>query len=463
MNKLLDNLDFKVYTQNIIKANQENKDSKKRIIQGYASVGDVLDRQNEVITLGALVRAKNDLLENSTIFFNHAHNELPIGKTIAAEVDGNGLLITVEISQTADKVWTLIEEGTLDRFSIGGRVIQSEEKRDDHGNLFNEITKIELFETSVVGLPANPAAKFQVVSKSFSQAITEEMRKKGEENKMADDNKEVKKEEELEKEETTITEVSKDETPEVSKEEKPEIEKEETPEESEVTEEASEEIVEEVVLETKAEKKSRLLKELEDLEAEDSEETPEAEATGETSTEKSVEESSDELTEKSEEETEGVIETLEETSQEVAVEEKSIDEKILGTLDKIVQLLAKTEEKEEEKVEAEETTEEAEAEETEIAEVTEEVVAEETPEAEVVEEAVKSAEVSEEQLVEKKVVKVEKEVVEEEITRKGQANVIVAEAPYANEVEPQVDPKELEKLQKRARDLAWSRLLYGRK
>ena len=49
--------------------------SKRRLIRGYASVGNVLDRQNEVITLGALQKARLDLLENSTIFYEHKHSD----------------------------------------------------------------------------------------------------------------------------------------------------------------------------------------------------------------------------------------------------------------------------------------------------------------------------------------------------------------------------------------------------
>ncbi len=187
MNRLLEGLEFKVYTSPIEKAGHSGE---RRLIRGYASVGDVLDRQNEVITLGALVRAREDLLKNHTIFYEHKHSELPIGKTIAVDIDEKGLLITVELSKGshADSVWTLIQEGILNSFSIGGRVLEAEEKRDDDGNLFNEITRIELFETSVVGLPANPAAKFELVSKSISMAITEQLRKKREvSNTMAKD------------------------------------------------------------------------------------------------------------------------------------------------------------------------------------------------------------------------------------------------------------------------------------
>jgi len=265
MNRLLKDLEFKVYTTSIEKAGHSGE---RRLIRGYASVGDVLDRQNEVITLGALVKAREDLLKNHTIFYEHKHSELPIGKTISVDIDERGLLITVEISKGshADSVWTLIQEGILNSFSIGGRVLEAEEKRDKDGNLFNEITQIELFETSVVGLPANPAAKFELISKSFGMAITEEMRKR-EVSYMAQEKEKVEKTENLSsttdnvsfsenigasetitsdesKAEVTIekTETNKEATKEKEVVEKSEENKEEVTKKAEKSEEAKEEV-----------------------------------------------------------------------------------------------------------------------------------------------------------------------------------------------------------------------------
>lgn len=270
MNRLLKDLPFRVYTTPIEKAGSSGE---RRLIRGYASVGDVLDRQNEVITLGALVKAREDLLKNHTIFYEHKHSELPIGKTIAVDIDERGLLITVEISKGshADSVWTLIQEGILNSFSIGGRVLEAEERRDKAGNLFNEITEIELFETSVVGLPANPAAKFELISKSFSMAITEEMRKRGV-SYMAKEKNEVKKEVEVEVKkidvEVKVKEVEK------SKEQVTKSEETKTEKSEEVAEDKVEK-KEEVKEEAKTEKSEEIEEKVEEKETEKSEEAPE--------------------------------------------------------------------------------------------------------------------------------------------------------------------------------------------
>lgn len=178
MDKALRNLEFQVVTNRLEKASK----GKRRLIRGYASVGDVIDRQNEVITLEALNGARDDLLNNFTVFYEHKHSEPPIGKVIDAKVDSKGLLITVELSKTAETIWTLIEEGILHCFSIGGRVVGEREAKDEStGNLHKEITKINLFEVSVVGLPACAEAQFELVSKSFNQAITESINRKNNE------------------------------------------------------------------------------------------------------------------------------------------------------------------------------------------------------------------------------------------------------------------------------------------
>jgi len=175
MNNLFDNLQFKVYTDILKKSDKGGK----RLIRGYASTA-ALDRQNEVISMDALRQAADHLLENHTVFYEHEHAKFPVGKVIETGVDDKGLKVIVEISQTADQLWTLIEEDILDSFSIGGRVTSSEEKVGKDGKPYNEITGIELFEVSVVGLPANPEAKFALVNKSFNMAITDEIKKRKE-------------------------------------------------------------------------------------------------------------------------------------------------------------------------------------------------------------------------------------------------------------------------------------------
>ena len=81
----------------------------------------------------------------------------PIGKIIDARIDEVGLFIRAEISETADRVWKLIEEGILRAFSIGYEVV--DEKLVDG---ITHILGLRLYEVAVVSIPANRRALFSV-------------------------------------------------------------------------------------------------------------------------------------------------------------------------------------------------------------------------------------------------------------------------------------------------------------
>lgn len=259
MNNLFDNLQFKVYTDILKKSKKDGK----RLIRGYASTA-ALDRQNEVITIGALREAANHLLENHTVFYEHEHQKFPVGKVIETGIDDKGLRVVVEISKTADQLWTLIEEDILDSFSIGGRVVSSEEKVGKDGKKYTEVTGIELFEVSVVGLPANPEAKFKLVNKSFNMAITDEIKKRKEE-------KEVDKEK-IEAT-TTTTDIASDGTSNIEKNTEQKVE------EKKVVEESIKEKKDIEIVEKKDAQKDDLEKyEKEDKEASEKEKVEDAKA-----------------------------------------------------------------------------------------------------------------------------------------------------------------------------------------
>jgi HK97 family phage prohead protease len=191
MNRLFNNLEFKVYAPNFEKS--VTKDG-RRLIRGYASTFGNLDRQNEVITREALEGAKNDLLENKTIFFNHDHNDLPIGRCTGCTLDDKGLLIEVEISRAGfcNDIWTLIEEGALNSFSIGGIVKDGHDERGEDGKSYHVIDELSLLECSVVGLPANPESRFELAkSLSFNSAIAEQIKQKEESQVAKQDKQEV--------------------------------------------------------------------------------------------------------------------------------------------------------------------------------------------------------------------------------------------------------------------------------
>lgn len=138
-----------------------------RIVLGYASTFDI-DSDNMQITREALEYAKNDLLKYSTVLFNHRTNR-PIGKTVETSVDDVGLLVKVVISKEEDIIWKKIKEDIINKFSIKGRTLEVVPVNGNEN--ICQIKKIELFEVSLVSVPANVGARTisHYVSKSMSK------------------------------------------------------------------------------------------------------------------------------------------------------------------------------------------------------------------------------------------------------------------------------------------------------
>jgi len=158
MAKFFEPIEFRFFTKNVEYCEKSVKGKEKGFyVRGYASTSDI-DRQDEVVTREALKKAEKDLMKSTTVFFEHNYSK-PIGKITNAYLDEKGLFIEAYISKTLPNIRTLIEEGILNKFSIGGRVTETEPIFD--GNLGKEVVKIlgiELFEVSLVGVPANNEA-----------------------------------------------------------------------------------------------------------------------------------------------------------------------------------------------------------------------------------------------------------------------------------------------------------------
>ena len=255
-------------------------------VEGYAATTD-LDRQGDIIVQEALKEAAKDLVNiNHTVFYNHEYDlQNAVGRIVDASVDDIGLKVRIYVSSLAKELRIKIKEGIITKFSIGGRVLKdSEISRNEaisRGLVtedvpFERITiieKLELFEVSFVGVPANPQA--QVVG-SFAKAL-EKALKGGGETVKDEKLKETIEEEKVEKtsEEVEKTE-EKTENIEEKLEEKVEGSSEEKSEESEEKkEESKEEVKEESNEESKDEVSEEEIKDLiEDEKAEDEDKKP---------------------------------------------------------------------------------------------------------------------------------------------------------------------------------------------
>ena len=139
-------------------------DDDELIITGLASTNDE-DRSGDIIASNAWKKkeALANYLKNPIVLAFHDMSR-PIGKTIKHEVVSNGLSITAKISKSAGDIIGLIKEGILSAFSVGF-VIKDADFDPDSGIFM--IKELELFEVSVVSIPANQNALFSI-EKNFS-------------------------------------------------------------------------------------------------------------------------------------------------------------------------------------------------------------------------------------------------------------------------------------------------------
>jgi HK97 family phage prohead protease len=118
--------------------------------------------------------------ENPVIFLNHEAWELPIGKAewLRKNTDGNGgsgIMAKGFISEKTDRAieaFGLMQDGILTTTSIGFGISPGGAREPNEGEIKafpgikRMITKSELFEFSIVGIPSNTDAVIQQVSKA---------------------------------------------------------------------------------------------------------------------------------------------------------------------------------------------------------------------------------------------------------------------------------------------------------
>lgn len=154
---------FKFHAEFSIKSLEKAKDDDTRLIEGYASTND-LDRQGDIVEPEAFRTAIAEFMGNPIVFYMHEWRKLPIGKVNAANIDKKGFWVKAQITKsndTANEVWSLIQEGVLKTFSIGFDILDGKWEVLNGDEIFR-ITKLRLYEVSVVNIPANRHATFSV-------------------------------------------------------------------------------------------------------------------------------------------------------------------------------------------------------------------------------------------------------------------------------------------------------------
>lgn len=129
----------------------------ERRISGYASKPTV-DRTREVVDVIAFTATLDIFKANPVMLWMHS-SEIPIGTWDHIELRPDGLYVSGVLAKgvkAADEAWSLIKQGVVKSLSIGFRELNGEFDLNDIWH----ITQLELYEVSVVSIPANRDAMF---------------------------------------------------------------------------------------------------------------------------------------------------------------------------------------------------------------------------------------------------------------------------------------------------------------
>lgn len=159
----------------LITSFKDLEESEKGVtISGMASTNDI-DRVGDVISPDAWKKGGlENFKRNPIILFNHDPN-MPIGKATDVGPNEKGLGLKAFISKHAPNgIAELIKDGVLGAFSVGF-MVKDADYIEETGGL--KIKDAELFEVSVVSIPANQAATFSLAKSFESMDDYEEFKK----------------------------------------------------------------------------------------------------------------------------------------------------------------------------------------------------------------------------------------------------------------------------------------------
>jgi HK97 family phage prohead protease len=159
-------------------AREKEPEKRKTILRGYASTTS-LDAHKHIIPSSAwkTSRALGRFRKNPVVLYQH-NPEYVVGVADEAEPDKDGLYVKLSISgaakiATGEPLGDLLADGRLRTLSVGIRILDYEIQELD-GEVFATLTEVELLEISIVSIPANEDATFEV-SKSIVDYVTKSL------------------------------------------------------------------------------------------------------------------------------------------------------------------------------------------------------------------------------------------------------------------------------------------------
>ena len=157
----------------------KGRNNEPLVIAGYASV-DVVDKQNDLITLDALKDASDKFMKGDYKNVMITHSNVQVGEVIdnwtdskgnvlKTQVDETGLFVVIKLRDDIEKareVGREIRRGNLRSFSIGGQALHKSNRYDPDIGTYKEIDKLELHEVTICEEGINPEAKFDIVKEN---------------------------------------------------------------------------------------------------------------------------------------------------------------------------------------------------------------------------------------------------------------------------------------------------------
>jgi hypothetical protein len=149
----------------------------KRTVSGFATLDNV-DQTGDVVTSEASIKA----FENFRGNLREMHQPVAVGKVVSFKPETyydpaskefyNGVYVDAYISKGAQDTWEKVLDGTLAGFSIGGKIIESDnEVNKATGKTVRFIKDYALMELSIVDSPANELCNILSISKMNGQLV----------------------------------------------------------------------------------------------------------------------------------------------------------------------------------------------------------------------------------------------------------------------------------------------------
>jgi hypothetical protein len=143
----------------------------KRTVSGFATL-DNIDQTGDVVTSESSLKAFESFRGN----IREMHGSNAVGKMVSFRPESfydpkakefyNGVYVDAYISKGAQDTWEKVLDGTLSGFSIGGKILESDnEVNKSNGKTVRFIKNYELIELSIVDSPANELCNILSVQK----------------------------------------------------------------------------------------------------------------------------------------------------------------------------------------------------------------------------------------------------------------------------------------------------------